>query len=86
VKLSFLIPLSKEHFVELIALATDKKIWEFYTFDGSDPETMQSILNAALVERYNGNQFPFVIFHKPGNIIIGSTRLLDIQQKPGSLK
>ncbi len=74
-----LIPLDKKYFNELIEVAKDKKIWEYYAFDGSNPNTMQGILHAALVERDNGNQFPFVIFHKADNAIIGSTRFLDIQ-------
>ena len=33
------------------------------------------------MERGNGTQFPFIIFHKLENRIIGSTRFLDIQEK-----
>ncbi len=74
-----LLPLEKEHFAELETLARDKRIWEFYTFDGSDPIKFSSVLSSALIERAKGNQFPFVIRHKTDNKIIGSTRFLDIQ-------
>lgn len=74
-----LIPLDTEHFAALEALAKDKRIWEFYAFDGSNSERFLGILTDALNEREKGTQFPFVIFHKPGNKIIGSTRFLDIQ-------
>jgi RimJ/RimL family protein N-acetyltransferase len=60
-------------------LARDKRIWQFYPIDGSDPAKFKSIFSGALAEREKGNQFPFVIFHKQDNRIIGSTRYLDIQ-------
>ena len=76
-----LISLNEEHFAALADLAKEKSIWEFYPTNGSDPNTFQNILNASIIERENGNQFPFVIFHKQENKIVGSTRFLDIQEK-----
>jgi RimJ/RimL family protein N-acetyltransferase len=81
-----LIPLDKEHFAALEALAKDKRIWEFYVFDGSNSDRFLGILTDALNEREKGTQFPFVIFHKPGNKIIGSTRFLDIQSSHKKLE
>jgi RimJ/RimL family protein N-acetyltransferase len=74
-----LISLGKEHFSQLEALAKDRRIWEYYTYDGSNSSRFREILESALTERQNGTQFPFVIFHKAENRIIGSTRFLDIQ-------
>ena len=74
-----LIPLSKDHLPELSILAKDKRIWEYYAFDGSDPKTFMNVYTAALDEKEKGSQFPFLIFHNTGNKIIGSTRYLDIQ-------
>ena len=74
-----LIPLEKEHFTELKNLAKEKRIWEFYTLDGTDSKVFSETLYNAIIERENGVQFPFVIFHKPSNKIIGSTRFLEIQ-------
>lgn len=71
--------LDKDHFGELETLAKDKRIWEFYVYDGSDSKTFLNVMNAAIVEREKGNQFPFVIFHQQDKKIIGSTRFLDIQ-------
>ena len=81
-----LLSLNENHFEELITLAKDKRIWEFYPFDGSDTNTFKNILSSAIIERENGNQFPFVIFHKEKNKIIGSTRFLDIQLKHKKLE
>jgi RimJ/RimL family protein N-acetyltransferase len=74
-----LIPLERKHFSDLQALAKDKRIWEFYPYDGSDPVKMQDILDTALAEREKGTQFPFAVFNKADDKVIGSTRLMDIQ-------
>jgi len=73
--------LEKDHIIELEKLAKDKRIWEHYTMDGTNSEKLISAFSEAIMERENGTQFPFVIFHKLENRIIGSTRLLDIQEK-----
>ena len=81
-----LIPLDKKHISTLEFLAKDKKIWEHYTFDGTNSDTFLNILNSAFTEKDNGTRFPFTIFHKPDNKIIGSTSFLDIQPKHKKLE
>ena len=81
-----LISLDKEHFAELEIIARDKKIWEFYPFDCSKHDTFSNYYSLALIERDKGTQFPFIIFHKQQNKIIGSTRYLDIQEKHRKLE
>jgi len=78
-KVVTLLPLEAEHFDELEALATDARIWEFFPIDMSDGVRVRKALSLALLEREKGNQFPFVIWHKKDNRLIGSTRLMDIQ-------
>ena len=78
-KIVELVSLERKHFPELLTLAKDRKIWEYYPYDGSDPVRLQDILDTALVERENGTQFPFVIFHKADNKIIGSMRFMDVK-------
>jgi RimJ/RimL family protein N-acetyltransferase len=73
-----LISLDKSHLPELEVLAKEKRIWEFYTFDGSNSERFLSIYDFILFDRESGQQFPFVIFHKGDKKIIGSTRFLEI--------
>ena len=77
-KLIDLLPLEEQHFDELLQAANDKRIWEFYTGDWSDPETFKKVYNGTLKLRDKGIEYPFVIFHKKQQKIIGSTRLLDI--------
>jgi len=74
-----LLSMNNDHFIDLETLARDRRIWEFYTYDGSDPNTFRNVFTSAIIEKEKGNQFPFVIFHKRENKIIGSTRFLDIQ-------
>ncbi|MFI5150989.1 MAG: GNAT family N-acetyltransferase [Bacteroidia bacterium] len=81
-----LIPLDIKHFSELEMLAKDKRIWEFYPFDCSNSEKFRNIYKTALTEKDAGNQYPFVIFHKKDNRIIGSTRFLEMQQKHRKLE
>jgi len=81
-----LISLERTHFAELEALSKDKRIWEFYPFDVSGSEKFMSTFENALTEREKGNQFPFVIFHKQQNRLIGSTRYLDIQRQHKKLE
>jgi len=78
--------LTGEHFAILESLAKDKRIWEFYAYDGSDPNTFRDVFTSAIMERENGNQFPFIIYHKQEHKIIGSTRFLDIQEKHKKLE
>jgi RimJ/RimL family protein N-acetyltransferase len=74
-----LITLNKDHFSELEVLATDKRIWQFYVYNGTDSNRFRSVLKSAMDEMMNGTQLPFVIYHKVEKKIIGSTRLMDIQ-------
>jgi RimJ/RimL family protein N-acetyltransferase len=81
-----LLSLDNSHIGELGILAKDKRIWEFYTFDGTDTNRLFELYSLAISEREKGTQFPFVIFHKTDNRIIGSTRYLDIFPKHKKLE
>ena len=72
-------PLERSHYNDLKMLATPKEIWQFYTFDGSNPDRLTEVLDATLADRDQGLQYPFVIYHQPEQRIIGNTRLMDIQ-------
>ena len=74
-----LITLNKDHFSELEVLASDKRIWQYYVYDGTDSTRFRAVLKSAMDEMLNGTQLPFVIYHKELKKIIGSTRFMDIQ-------
>ena len=72
-------PLERSHYDNLKALATPREIWEFYTFDGNNPDRLTEVLDATLADRDLRLQYPFVIYHRSEQKIIGNTRLMDIQ-------
>lgn len=75
-----LLPMTREHFPVLQKLAEDKRIWQFYNFDGSCKEKFLKHLEQSLIEKELGTQIPFVIYHIDHDKIIGSTRYMDIQR------
>ena len=72
-------PLGEEHIAALIALGKDKRIWEYYRYDGTDAARIEEILREGMAQRERGTQYPFVIYDKAGGRIAGTTRLLDMQ-------
>ena len=81
-----LIPLKTEHFSALEIVAGNKKIWQFYSVDGSAPNALAPIFEAAFKEREKGTQYPFAIYHTTEQKIIGSTRFTEIQAQHKRLK
>jgi len=71
-------PLERTHFSALKKLAADPRIWEHYTFDGTQEAAFNQTLEEALVFRSKGLEYPFVILHKKEECIIGSTRFMNI--------
>jgi RimJ/RimL family protein N-acetyltransferase len=67
-------------------MASDPRIWEFYSFDGSRPGKITKVLQSALAEKEKGNQYPFSIFHKNEQRLIGSTRFMDIHSEHRKLE
>jgi RimJ/RimL family protein N-acetyltransferase len=74
-----LLPLEEKHFAELNVLAGDKRIWEFTAGKMNTDDIRLNAFKMALEERKRGTQFPFVIFNKGENKIVGSTRFMNIE-------
>lgn len=81
-----LIPSAESHFSELANLAREPKIWEYTSKDMSSAEKCFRVFANALIEKEKGTQFPFVIFHKADEKIIGSTRLMNIEPEHKKLE
>ena len=75
-----LMPLDPGHYDELVLLATEKRIWEHIPVDMSNAENCLKALRTALVNKENETEYPFIIYHKAEQKIIGSTRLMEISQ------
>lgn len=81
-----LVPLDRIHFADLIKIGKQADIWTHLPFDGTDEEKLQEELQAAILKRMNGEQYPFTIIKKDENRIIGSTRLFEIFQQHKKLE
>jgi RimJ/RimL family protein N-acetyltransferase len=81
-----LLSLEEKHFDLLFETANDNRIWEYFPFDGSDLNKFISHYSGALIEREKGKHYPFIIFHKQTNKIIGSTSLYNIHLKDRNLE
>ena len=75
-----LIPLEINLLDKLFEAASDTRIWEFYIGDWSVRETFNKIYKTTLAQRNAGREYPFVIYHRDEQKIIGSTRFMDIVQ------
>ncbi len=73
-----LIPVEMEHFDALFEAASDKELWKYIPSDCSVRETFNKSYSAAIQDRENGTNYPFIIYNKQTGKIIGSTRLMDI--------
>ena len=70
-----LVPLDYSHFEELIEVAKQEKIWEFFSVNGSDSATLLKYLKSSLLKRPTGEQYPLTVFDIKTNKIIGHTML-----------
>jgi RimJ/RimL family protein N-acetyltransferase len=74
-----LITVEPSHRESLKSIAADKRIWQFYPYDNSDPGKFDLNFNKTLVSMESGDQLAFAIVQKEDHRIIGSTRFMDIQ-------
>src|SRR5664279_1627812 len=81
-----LLSLEERHFEPLYETAKDKRIWEYFPFEGSEKTRFISHYTGTLADREKGNHYPFIIFHKQENKIIGATSLYDIHPKDINLE
>jgi len=70
-----LLPLDHAHFNDLLAIARQEKIWEFFSVKGYDEVVMLNHLRSSILRRQNGEVYPFTVTDKVTGKIIGSTLL-----------
>lgn len=71
-------PLDRSHFDALIAVGTNEKIWEFMSINGAVNNRLRQHLEAAILKRPTQEQYPFTVFDKKTEEIIGSTMFHNI--------
>lgn len=82
----YLTTLRPEDIPEIITLAGDTRIWEFFAENGGNPDNMLQIQQKALQNLEKGTQVPFTIrLHKTGKII-GASRFMDVHPEHRKLE
>lgn len=71
-------PMKHYHVQELFDAGKNQDIWAYMPMKVQSIEDMKSLVNKALRAREQGSEFPFVIFDKDSEKIVGSTRFLNI--------
>lgn len=69
-----LAPLHRNHGDELVAVASDGRLWGLWFTGVPGRDTIHSYIEKALSEKEAGRALPFVVIEKASNKIIGSTR------------
>ncbi|MBW7477562.1 GNAT family N-acetyltransferase [Paenibacillus oenotherae] len=80
-----LIPLVADHLTELYACSKHPEIWLNYPLQIASMEDMSLFIEGALKGRERGEQFPYVVYDKQLQRIIGSTRYLRISEENRNL-
>ncbi len=73
-------PLERHHEGDLNAIAGNPEIWSSFTSDLAVPENMRAWIEKALANRAIGTEQPFVTIDRARGTIVGSTRVMDIQE------
>ncbi|MGB3548812.1 MAG: GNAT family protein [Saprospiraceae bacterium] len=81
-----LIPLQTEHREELLQAAADGELWKIWYTSVPSPESMDTYLATALLERAEGRGLPFAVVHQPSGRVIGCTRYYEVDAKNRRLR
>ena len=71
-------PLSRSHLAELTSIGLHAELWRLQPRAIKAPVDMQRYVEQALAEQMRGESLPFAIVRRTDNVVIGSTRLMDI--------
>ncbi|MCR8656654.1 GNAT family N-acetyltransferase [Paenibacillus endoradicis] len=77
--------LEKEHSIPLFECSRDPEIWTNYPTKINTIEDMDSFIEKAIEARERGDQFPYVVFDKERDEIVGTTRFLRISEENNNL-
>jgi RimJ/RimL family protein N-acetyltransferase len=79
-------PLSLEHSDDLVAVATDGKLWELWYTGVPKPEQMRSYVEAALADQNVGRRLPWVVRNLASGKVVGTTSYHDIVMPIGRVE
>ncbi|HBV77530.1 MULTISPECIES: GNAT family N-acetyltransferase [Vibrio] len=76
-----LIPLQREHADDLVAAASDGRLWDLWYTSVPNAETIEAYLAFAFQEQERGASLAFTVLDKSTNKVIGSTRFCNADVK-----
>jgi N-acetyltransferase len=71
-------PMRSDHVDELVAAASDGRLWELWYTSVAAPDAMAAAVDALLAEQAAGTRLPFVV-RRTGGAVVGSTTYLNIE-------
>jgi Acetyltransferases, including N-acetylases of ribosomal proteins len=74
-----LVPMKKEHKVDLAFAASDGNLWELWYTSVPTPATTDAYITTALLEQEAGKSLPFTILDKRTNAVVGTTRYMNVE-------
>jgi len=80
-----LVPLEMEHCEHLYKCSRDPEVWVNYPIQVQTLEEMEKFVRKAIDYRIREESFPFVVFDKETNEIVGTTRYLRISKENNNL-
>ncbi|MCR8845875.1 GNAT family N-acetyltransferase [Paenibacillus sp. SC116] len=73
-----LVPLEQHHAEVLYEAGRYEEIWTYLPIVVNTLDDMRNWIEAALVRKGQGYEYPFVVFDKETNVCVGSTRYMNI--------
>jgi RimJ/RimL family protein N-acetyltransferase len=71
-------PMTPEHCADLIAVATDGRLWELWMTGVPKPEQMPSYIETAIADQQAGRRLPWVVRDLSSGKVVGTTSYHDI--------
>ena len=74
-------PIQENDFENLLPYSLQEpEIWKYGLITAAGEENLRNYINAAVKNRKEEKEYPFIVFDKKANAFAGSTRFYDIQQ------
>ncbi|MEO0895066.1 MAG: GNAT family N-acetyltransferase [Bacteroidota bacterium] len=79
-------PFEETHVEDLFLLSQEEAIWTYFIEEGMGRENFRKYVDAALLAKKDGREYPFVITDARTNLMAGMTRIYDLNLSLGHAK
>ena len=79
-------PLGLDHIESLRSISDDSSIWTYFLENGQGAENLSKYIQAAVENRKERREYPFVVYDKKSNAYAGMTRLYEWNEDLRTLK